>query len=204
MTGAEIFLISAAAASAAVSGASMIQQGRIAQAQGKAQQKINEYNARQAEMEGKSRMQAARLEADRFSRKASFINAANRAKAAKAGISISDSPTTLDVLADTAYQLHLDTNIISQSGMNDYIRAQNQQSLLRAEGAFAKEQGDIAQKWGYIAGGTQLATAGATAYGGYKSATLKPTTTSGSSSGLGSTAKTDYSFKSMMNTYGRI
>jgi hypothetical protein len=164
----------------------MIQQGRIAQAQGKAQEKINEYNARQAEMEGKSRLQSARLEADRFARKASFVNAANRAKAAKSGISISDSPTTLDVLADTAYQLHLDTNIISQGGMNDYIRMQNQQSLLRAEGAFAKEQGNIAQKWGYISGGTQLAVAGATAYGGYKFATLKPTTQTGSPSATGS------------------
>lgn len=200
MTGVEFAIIASATAAAAVGGASMIQQGRIQQAQGKAQQKIAEYNAKQAEMEGKSRLQAAKMEADRFARKASFINAANRAKAAKSGISISDSPTTLDVLADTAYQLHLDTNIIAQGGMNDYIRMQNQQSLLRAEGAFSKEQGDIAQKWGYIAGGTQLATAGLTAYGGYKMATIKPTTTSGT--GLSSSSGTDFSIKGMMNKYG--
>jgi hypothetical protein len=178
MTGMELFLTT----SLAVGGAATIQQGRMAEAQGSAQKKIAEYNAKQAQLAAKSRLESSKLEASRFARKGAFMQAANRAAAAKSGISIKESPTTIDVLADTAYQLHLDTNILSQSGMVDYVNMQSQASLLRAEGAFAKKQGQIAQKWGYVAGGIQLGTAGIAAYG----AATKPTTVFGKSVSTGS------------------
>ena len=126
--------------SAVAGGAATIMQGQAAAAQGRAQEKINEYNAQQVKRQGEARLAAAKIEADRLGRKGAIINAANRAMASKSGISISESPSTLDVLADTAFQFHLDQNYLLNQGMQDYISAINQGSLLRAEGAYAKAQ----------------------------------------------------------------
>ena len=142
--------------SAVAGGAATIMKGQAAAAQGRAQEKINEYNAQQAKRQGEARLAAAKIEADRLGRKGAIINAANRAMASKSGISISESPSTLDVLADTAFQFHLDQNYLLNQGMQDYISTINQGSLLRAEGAYAKAQGEQARTMSYIAGGAQI------------------------------------------------
>jgi len=140
-------------------GLSSIQQGRLAEAQGAAQEKIDRYNAKQLERQGKARLEAAKIESSRISRNQKIIDAANRARAAKSGMSLSESPSTIEFLADQAFQFHLDRNFVLNQGMQDYIGAQNQASLLRAEGAFAKDQGKLAEKWGYVGGLGNMTTA---------------------------------------------
>jgi hypothetical protein len=145
-----------AVAAAVAQGVSTIMQGQAAAAQGKAQKKVNEYNAKLAERQGQARLQAAKLESDRLARKGAIVQAANRAIASKSGISISDSVSTVDILADTAYQFHLDRNFLLNQGMQDYISSANQASLLRAEGAYAKAQGKQIQTMSTIAGIGQI------------------------------------------------
>lgn len=152
MSGIEIALIGAAIAG----GVSTVMQGQAAAAQGRAQKKMNEYNALQAEREAKARLAASKLEAAKVARKGAFVNAANRAIASKSGISISDSPSTIDVIADTAYQFYLDTNMTLNQGMQDYASMMNQGSLLRAEGAYAKAAGQSQQRTANIMGGIQI------------------------------------------------
>ena len=145
-----------AISSAVVGGVSTIQQGRIAKAQGEADKKIAEYNAEQADRAAKAKLESAKIQSDRISRQEKFVQAANRAKAAKSGISLSESPSTIEALADTAFQFHLDRNFTLNQGMQDYISTQAQASLLRAEGAFAKEQGKSVYTNSLIAGGAQI------------------------------------------------
>jgi len=157
--------VAAIIAGAAMSAASMVQQGRIAKAQGKADEKIAQYNAKQADRMAQAKMDAAKIESDRMSRNQKIVQATNRAMAAKSGISLSESPSTIAAMADVAYQFHLDRNFILNQGMQDYVSTKSQASLLRAEGAFAKTQGRAAAMGYYMgAGGSALQGAGTAAY----------------------------------------
>jgi hypothetical protein len=153
-------------------------QAKTAKAQGKAQDKIAKYNAAQAERQARIAKEQAKTKAQQFARQSRIVQAANIAKASKSGISIAESPSTLDVLADTAYQFGLDRNAILTQGLIDYQNYQSQASLLRAEGAFAKAEGNKAFTWGMVnAGGT---LAGGLARAGMYNAANKPPTQTGS------------------------
>jgi hypothetical protein len=55
----------------------------------------------------------------------------------------------------------MDRNLVLNQGMKDYVYGQQQASLLRAEGAFAKAQGKAAMQGSYLAaGGAVLAGIG--------------------------------------------
>ncbi|MHC5062295.1 MAG: hypothetical protein ACYTFK_14660 [Planctomycetota bacterium] len=143
--------------------ASTIQQGRIAEAQGEAQDEIKRYQAEQVRRQGEARLSAAKIEATRVSRKERIVSAMNIARSAKSGISLSESPSTIEAMADVAYQFHLDRNLITQGGMQDFLSAEGQSSLLRAEGAFAKEQGKAAKRLSYLTAASQMMMAGGAA-----------------------------------------
>jgi len=180
MSGFEVPLLIAATV-AGTTGAVM--QAQPAKAQGKAQEKIAKYNAAQAERQARIAKEQAKTKAQQFARQSRIVQAANIAKASKSGISIAESPSTLDVLADTAYQFGLDRNAILTQGLIDYQNYQSQASLLRAEGAFAKAQGNQAFTWGMIdAGGT---LAGGLAKAGMYSKMNKPPTKWGSDASTG-------------------
>ena len=148
-------------AGAVTSGVAGVQQARVTRAQGKVQQQVAEYNAKQVQRQGEARMDAAKIQSERISRQEKMVEAANIARAGKSGISLAESKSTVEVLADAAYQFHLDRNFTLQQGMADYLQANQQASLLRAEGAFQKrvmrQQGTL-QIIGAIGGGA--ATAG--------------------------------------------
>lgn len=162
---------------ATATAASAYQGAQVAKAQGKADKKIAEYNAQLAERQGKARLEAAQIESSRLSRQQSIFEASNRARSAKSGISLSESPSAIEVLADTAYQFHLDRNLLLNQGMQDYIQGVNQASLLRAEGAFAKEQGKAQALGGYLS-----AAGGAISMFGMSSSISKPPSGTGNSS----------------------
>lgn len=139
-------------AAISLTAASAYQGAQVAKAQGKSDERIAEYNAQLAERHAKARLEASKIESSRLSRQQRIFEASNRARAAKSGISLSESPSAIEVLADTAYQFHLDRNLILNQGMQDYIQGQNQASLLRAEGAFAREQGQAQAFGSYLSG----------------------------------------------------
>jgi hypothetical protein len=168
-------------AGGALSGASMIQQGRIQKAQGETQEKIAEYNADQARKQGEARLEASKIEATRVSRKERIVSAMNIARSAKSGISLSESPSTIEAMADVAYQFHLDRNLITQGGMQDFLSAEGQSSLLRAEGAFAKEQGRMAQTASFVGAAGQ----GLMTFGMVKAQMAKTPSTSSEFKGVG-------------------
>lgn len=161
-------------ASTALTTTSVVMQATTDRAQGKARDKIAKYNAAQAERQARIAKEQAKTKAQQFARQSRIVQAANIAKASKSGISIAESPSTLDVLADTAYQFGLDRNAILTQGLIDYQNYQSQGSLLRAEGAFAKAEGNKAFTGGMVnAGGT---LAGGLAKAGMYSKMNKPPT----------------------------
>ena len=83
-----------------------VMQATTARAQGKAQDKIAKYNAAQAERQARIAKEQAKTKAQQFARQSRIVQAANIAKASKSGISIAESPSTLDVLADTDLYLN--------------------------------------------------------------------------------------------------
>jgi len=133
-----------------------IRSGQLAKAQGEAQNKIAEANARQLELERQSRMQAAHLEEERISRQARLFKGAQRARLAKSGLSIT-SGSAVEVQADTAYQTALDRLLTLQSGVVDSNRLKNQANIQIAEGKWAKSYGNQTANNAYIsAAGTSL------------------------------------------------
>lgn len=139
-------------AAISLTAASAYQGAQVAKAQAKSDERIAEYNAQLAERQARANLEASRIESGRISRQQKIVEAANRARAAKSGISLSESPSAVDVIADTAYQFHLDRNYVLNQGMRDYINQTSQASLLRAEGAFAKEQGKAQAFGSYLSG----------------------------------------------------
>ena len=181
MTGAELLLLTGAG----IGAASTIQQGRVAEAQGKTTQRVNEYNAKQLDRQAKAKMDAAKINADRISKKENITQATNLARAAKSGISLGESKSTVEVLADTAFQFHLDRNFTLMQGLSDQLSLENQASLLRAEGAFAKDMGKQAKRLSYVQAGGELAFA----FGAVGMASKTPTLGASTGSGAGSTGK---------------
>jgi hypothetical protein len=149
----------AAVAGGALSAFSTIQQGQAAKAQGKAEEKIAEFNADQQRKEAKSRMQAAELKEERVSRQEKITKAEQRVAFAKSGISINES-SSLNVLLDTASQFAQDRALTLREGVVGANALNQQASLTIAGGKLASDIGDSKATASMIkAGGTILTTA---------------------------------------------
>ena len=132
---AEIALILGTAATAA----GQIQQGRVAEAQGRASRDISEFNAANLEREAESRKEAAAFEAQRIGRRGERARSKLEARAGKSGLTLAGSK--LDVLADTAFEYAVDSALTLRAGL---FQAQT----LKARAAGQRYQG----KWQYLAG----------------------------------------------------
>jgi len=149
----------AALVGGAISAISTIEQGRAAKAQGKAEEKIAEFNADQQRKEAKSRMQAAELKEERVSRQEKITKAEQRVAFAKSGISITES-SSLNVLIDTAEQFAQDRALTLREGVVGASTLKQQASLTLAGGKLAADIGSRKQTASMLqAGGTILTTA---------------------------------------------
>jgi hypothetical protein len=136
-----------------------IQQGRLAKAQGSAQNKIAQYNAQQLERQSQARMEAASMEESRVARQARLYQGAQRASIAKSGLSLTEG-SPLDLQADTAYQFALDRAFTLRSGLIDSQSLQAQGVIQRVEGKWAKGFGKSSAQNSYMqAAGTILGAA---------------------------------------------
>lgn len=143
----------------ALSTAGAISEAQAAKAEGKAQNQIAEFNARQLEAQSKSRMEAARVDEGMAARKARILQ--GRAIAQKgAGGSLEGSP--LEVLSDLVYETQVERGLTLRAGVMDATTMRNQASIQRWQGRWAKAYGKAQAKAGYMkAAGSAMGTAAA-------------------------------------------
>ena len=155
-----------------------IQEGQIANAQGKASNDIAKYNAANMERQAAARREAANFEDTRQVRRSKIILGSEIAQGGASGV-VSD----VDALADTAFQLAMDRNLALRQGLVESTGLLNQAAMTRAQGKFAKQVGKSQRDMSYVkAGGSILAGL----YTGYNRGLL-------GSGGGGSTAGTGFS-----------
>ena len=135
-----------------MSAASSIQEGQVANAQGKASNDIAELNASNLERQAAARREAATLEDTRQVRRSEMALGSQIARGGASG-AVSD----VDVLADTAFQFAMDRNLILRQGLVESQGLLGQAGMMRAQGKFAKKVGKHKRTTSYVkAGGTIL------------------------------------------------
>lgn len=125
--------------------AGTIQEGRLAEARGEAENEIAQFNARQLDRQAKARTKASQIQEERVARQEKAFRGQQRAKFAKSGITISEG-TPLDVLADTAFQFHLERNLTLRRGLVESSQLKTQGGLLRTQGKLAKGFGKAVKR----------------------------------------------------------
>ena len=135
--------------------ASAIQEGRIAEAQGKFAEKIGLQNQRALERQAKAEREAAALEETRVARKEKIVSARQRARRmGKTGVGLAGA--SLEFLADTAFQFSMERNLILRRGL---IRGQELRWMGRMEqvkGKWAKRLGTQAKRLSYVKAGASI------------------------------------------------
>ena len=131
--------------------------GKQAEAQGKSEAAMREYNAQLAEREAAEAQTAAAYEEKKFRKGGERLKARQRALYAKAGVTPEGSP--LEVMEQTAVELEKDALMIRRGGELGYQRYTAQAGLERMAGRSALLRGRAKRRasyWGM----------GATAVGG--------------------------------------
>ena len=134
--------------------ASAIQEGEIAEAQGKFAEKIGLQNQRALERQAKAEREAATLEETRAARKGKIVSARQRARMGKTGVGLAGA--SLEFLADTAFQFSMERNLILRRGL---IRGQELRWMGRMEqvkGKWAKRLGTQAKRLSYVKAGASI------------------------------------------------
>lgn len=137
MSGAEPFIMAAAAGAQAISSIS----------QGNAQSNMAKYNAAVSEREARQAKEAAKFEESRNRQAAESLLSSQRAAYAKGGVTSEGSP--LLVQAETAEEAEIDALALRYSGSVAEARAKSQAALDRMQGKAAKTAG-------YLGAGTSL------------------------------------------------
>lgn len=138
--------------------AGQIQQGRLASAEGKAQNKIAEANAALLESQAQSRKEVAAMEEQRVSRQQKLFMGRQKAEIGKSGLTMAGS--NVDVVADTAYQFASDRLLTLRSGLIESEYMMGSADIQRTQGKWAKSFGKASAKNSYMqAGGTILSGA---------------------------------------------
>ena len=163
--------------------ASAIQEGIIAEAQGKFAEKIGLKNQQALERQAKAEREAATLEETRVARKEKIVSARQRARMGKTGVGLAGA--SLEFLADTAFQFSMERNLTLRRGL---IRGQEFRWMGRMEqikGKWAKRLGTQAKRLSYVKAGASILGSVGTA------GLLSPaatTTTAGTASTYGTTS----------------
>ena len=159
--GAFSFGTAAGTAAVGLAGASSIQQGRVASAQGKFAKDIAIRNQESLERQAHAERDAARIEEKRVSRRGKIVMAAQRAVIGKSGIGLAGA--TLSVLADTAAQFSLDRNLVLRRGLLRGRELRQRGRIGLAEGRFAKTLGTQTKRLSFVKAGASILGAVGTA-----------------------------------------
>jgi len=181
MTGAEIAIISMAAAGTVLSAYGQYQQGKMAEQEAQAAAKQacaqaawHDYNAKIAQREAEAERQATTFEVQQHERQAKQLLARQRTLIGKAGVKMEGSP--LLVAEDTAAQLVLESANIRMTGARraEAYRSQSILDISKAKTARSRGAGysiaakDYRRAGLYGAGTSILGGAADVGYMGYK------------------------------------
>lgn len=140
---------------AALSAGGQIGQGRAAAAQGKAQEKIANYNAAVLDSEAKAREYKTRFDQLRHRAYANRVIGSLRANQGMSG-AVMDVGTPFDVVAEQMSELDLENAMIGYEGVNEASKLRSQATISRIQGKYAKKAGKNAQTASYINAGAGL------------------------------------------------
>ena len=146
-----------------VMAAGQIQQGRVAEAEGKSRQNIAEYNAAVQEREAEAIRQKAGFESKRQAKRAARVKSALTAELGAAGGL--GSPVAADLAAEQAAVLELENLLIGFGGEVGAGRAETQAEFDRLQGKLSRQRGKAARKASYFRAGGTLLTGFGTAFG---------------------------------------
>jgi len=133
-----------------------ITEGRMAYAEGKLKQGIHEYNMLALSREADSRREAAAMEEERIRREQDLAMGEKIAAAGAGGI-VGTEGSSLDVLADTAYQFAMDRSLTLKRGLYESERLKGQAGIERVKGKWAYQYGKSLRTSAYLkAAGTIL------------------------------------------------
>lgn len=156
-------------AASAMQAVGALQQGKMAEAQGRAQQQASQYNARMKQIEAGIVSQQANAREEQQRRSARDVLGKQRAAVAQAGIGWGGS--ALDIMEDSAAKAELDALTIRYEGD---LKAKG----LLAEAEFDKYAGDVAMATGkaakkasYVSAAASILSGSAQAYKGYTPST---------------------------------
>ena len=136
-----------------------IQEGRIAEKQGKFTKKIAIRNQQALERQRTAEREASAVEERRISRREKIVKGAQRATIAKSGVGLAGA--TLSLLADTAFQFSMDRNLTLRRGLIRGRELRERGKIQLAQGSFARSLGLKAKQLSFIqAGGSILSSVG--------------------------------------------
>ena len=132
-----------------------LQEGRIAEAQGRFAQQIAIRNQQVLERQAKAERAAAEVEEARIARAEKIVKAQQRAIIGKSGIGLAGA--TLSLLADTAFQFSFERNLALRRGLIRGRELGERGRIELARGEFAFTLGKEAKRLSFIkAGGSIL------------------------------------------------
>ncbi len=131
-----------------------IQEGRIAEAQGKFAKQIAVRNQQSLERQAKAESVAAQVEEQRISRQGKIVSARQRAIFGKSGVGLAGA--SLDFLADTAFQFSLERNFALRTGAVRGRELRERGRIELAKGRFARTLGRQAKRLSFLKAGGSL------------------------------------------------
>ena len=158
----------AIAAGAGTQAYGQYQQGKAAEAQGKAEQDILNYNARLKERQATAELERARTEARRFGKEGEALLATQQVGIAKGGV-LATVGTPALLLEQTAQELEADRMAILKEGFLAESFRLSEATGLRFQGASAKARGKNIKRGARLAAaGTLLTGLGTAAFAKHK------------------------------------
>lgn len=142
-------------AAAGAKGLSTIQQGRIADAEGRAEDKLQERNARVFEQDADARERKARFDQLRQVVAGVKVLGRLRARLGASGARL-DVGAPIRALSDQAEELELDNLLIGFEGAVEAGRFRERAVLSRFKGSLAKIRGKAARQASFLKAGTSL------------------------------------------------
>lgn len=144
------------ASGAGLMAAGQIKQGKLAETQGRVERDIAIMNAREMEKEAESRKEAAAMEEERIALQQNMFIGSQLARIGKGGIAIGEG-SSLDSLADSAYQFALDRALTLRAGTLQSSSLKRQATLTKIQGSWAAKYGKEMKRAAYLqAAGTIL------------------------------------------------
>lgn len=128
--------------------AGQIQEGRIAEAQGKFEKKIALRNQKSLERQAKAEIEAAGVEETRVARREKIFRARQRAGMAKGGIGLAGA--SLSFLTDTAFQFSMERNLVLRRGIVRGRELRERGKIIAAQGRWAKTLGTQVKRSSYV------------------------------------------------------